>query len=86
MNDIEGDILQPPFGRGAFDFDRAYTDVPNQNNGTIPALADFLLTPIASTVGGPDFVGGADWFPRPVSPAPMTTAGTSPAILRIPTK
>ena len=59
INDIEGDIVQPPWGRGNFDFNGEYTDVPNQNTGTT-GIAQFLLNPIASTVGGPDFVGGTD--------------------------
>jgi hypothetical protein len=60
INDIEGDILQPPWGRGYLGFDGPYTDVNNENNGTT-GIAQFLLTPIASTVpGGVNFLGGPD--------------------------
>ena len=57
INSLEGDIFQPPWGRGELDFSGNYTDVPNKNNGTT-GMGQFLLSPIASTVGGPDFLGG----------------------------
>ena len=47
------------WGRGYMSFGGAYTDVPNLNNGTT-GMAQFLLSPIASSVGGPDSEGGAD--------------------------
>ncbi len=57
INALEGDIFQPPWGRGELDFSGNYTDVPSHNNGTT-AIGQFLLSPIASSVGGPDFIGG----------------------------
>ncbi len=56
---VKFSTLQPPWSRGEFDFDGVYTNIPgasysSENTG----IAQFLLTPIASTVGGPDFVGG----------------------------
>jgi hypothetical protein len=56
---VKFSTLQPPWSRGQFNFDGVYTNIPgaspsSQNTG----IAQFLLTPIASTVGGPDFVGG----------------------------
>ncbi len=57
INSLEGDIFQPPWGRGELDFSGNYTNVPNLNNGTT-GVGQFLLSPIASSVGGPDFIGG----------------------------
>jgi hypothetical protein len=56
---VKFSTLQPPWSRGEFDFNGAYTNPPNgsassENTGR----AQFLLLPIPSTVGGPDFVGG----------------------------
>ena len=59
FNYYGGDIFQPVWGRGYMDFGGEYTDVPNLNTGTT-GLAQFLLSPIASSVGGPNFVGGSD--------------------------
>ena len=53
-------ILQPPSGRGAWNFSGAYTEVPSQGGGNT-GLAQMLLIPIKGTVpGASDFVGGAD--------------------------
>jgi len=56
---VKFSTLQPPWSRGQFNFDGVYTNIPgaspsSENTG----IAQFLLSPIASTVGGPDFVGG----------------------------
>ncbi len=56
---VKFSTLQPPWSRGQFNFDGVYTNIPgaspgDQNTG----IAQFLLTPTASTVGGPDYVGG----------------------------
>ena len=56
---VKFSTLQPPWSRGQFNFDGVYTNIPgaspsSENTG----IAQFLLTPIASTVGGPDYVGG----------------------------
>jgi hypothetical protein len=53
-------ILQPPSGRGAWDFNGTYTEIPSTGGGNT-GLAQLLLTPIPGTVpGAADFVGGAD--------------------------
>ena len=53
-------ILQPPSGRGAWNFSGDYTEVPTTNGGNT-GLAQMLLTPIPGTVpGAADYVGGAD--------------------------
>jgi hypothetical protein len=59
---LEGNISQPPQGRGNFTFSGQYTDIPNKNSG-LTGTADLLLTPIASTVpGGINNVGGLSQF------------------------
>jgi len=45
-----GNIAQLPSSRGSFNFSGVYSDVPYSGDGNT-ALADFLLTPIASTIG-----------------------------------
>jgi hypothetical protein len=53
-------ILQPPSGRGAWNFGGVYTEVPETGGGNT-GLAQMLLTPIpASVPGAADYVGGAD--------------------------
>src|SRR5712664_1096530 len=54
---VKFSTLQPPWSRGEFDYNGDYTDVPNSNVGNT-GRAGFLLNPIASTVGGVDFLGG----------------------------
>jgi len=54
---VKFSTLQPPWSRGEFDYNGDYTDVPNSNQGNT-GRAGFLLTPIASTVGGVNFLGG----------------------------
>lgn len=61
VDDIEGDISQPPQGRGDLNYNGQYTDIPNENS-SLTGISDLLLTPIASTVGGPNFVGGLTSF------------------------
>lgn len=61
VDDIEGDISQPPQGRGDLNFNGQYTDIPNQNSN-LTGIGDLLLVPIPSTVGGPDDVGGMSSF------------------------
>jgi hypothetical protein len=56
---VKFSTLQPPWSRGEFDFSGLYTGIPAVG-GSNTGRAQFLLTPIASTVpGGIDFVGGA---------------------------
>src|SRR5438445_624024 len=54
---VKFSTLQPPWSRGQFNFDGVYTDIPNQSNNTT-GIAQALLIPQASTVGGVDYVGG----------------------------
>ena len=61
IDDLEGNISQPPQGRGDFSFNGQYTDVPNKNS-SLNGIGDLLLTPIASTVGGVNYVGGMNGF------------------------
>jgi len=54
---VKFSTLQPPWSRGQFNFDGVYTNIPgasvsSENTG----IAQFLLTPTPSTVGGPDYV------------------------------
>jgi hypothetical protein len=69
VDDLEGNISQPPQGRGDMSFNGMYTDIPNRitPGGTgLNGISDMVLTPIASTVGatngGVDFVGGQNGF------------------------
>lgn len=62
VDDLEGDISQPPQGRGDFNFNGQYTDIPNLNS-SLNGIGDLLLTPISSTVpGGINDVGGMSSF------------------------
>jgi len=56
---VKFSTLQPAYSRGNFDYDGRYTDVPQANNGGT-GRAQFLLTPITSSVGGVNYSGGAD--------------------------
>src|SRR5882762_6376246 len=56
---VKFSTLQPPWSRGQFDFKGVYTNPPGaSNSANNTGIAQFLLTPIASTVGGGDYVGG----------------------------
>ncbi len=56
---VKFSTLQPPWSRGQFNFGGQYTQVPEAGAPATTGIADFLLTPIASTVpGGVNFVGG----------------------------
>jgi hypothetical protein len=61
VDDLEGDISQPPQGRGDFNFNGQYSDIPNKNS-SLTGIADLLLLPTASTVGGVNNVGGMSSF------------------------
>jgi len=54
---VKFSTLQPPWSRGQFDFNGAYTQIPNIGDNTT-GRAQFLLTPTTSSVGGLDYVGG----------------------------
>jgi hypothetical protein len=56
---VKFSTLQPPWSRGEFDFSGVFTNIPGASPGSEnTGIAQMLLTPTASTVGGPDFVGG----------------------------
>ncbi|WP_326446963.1 TonB-dependent receptor [Edaphobacter sp.] len=57
VDSLEGDISQPPQGRGNFTFNGQFSDIPNHGSGQT-GMADLLLTPIASTVPGGSLTGG----------------------------
>lgn len=61
VDDMEGDISQPPQGRGDFNFNGQYTDIPN-NNSSLTGIGDLLVSPMTSLVGGVDDVGGMSSF------------------------
>lgn len=61
VDDLEGNISQPPQGRGDFNFNGQYTDIPNQNS-SLNGIGDLLVSPSASLVGGVDDVGGMSSF------------------------
>jgi hypothetical protein len=55
---VKFSTLQPPWSRGEFDYSGLYTEIPGVGGGNT-GRAQFLLTPIKSTVpGGVDYVGG----------------------------
>jgi hypothetical protein len=54
---IIGHILQPAYSKGDFVWNGQYADIPNQNTNLV-GIADFLLVPTASTVGGINNLGG----------------------------
>lgn len=71
-NRVVGDITQPAYSRGNFTYNGEFSDIPNQTTG-LTSLADFLLTPTASTVssaggvtpynnlGGPSGYNGSNY-------------------------
>lgn len=61
VDDLEGDISQPPQGRGDFNFNGQYTDIPNKNSN-LTGIGDLLVTPETSLVGGVANVGGMSSF------------------------
>ncbi len=61
IDDLEGNISQPPQGRGDFNFNGQYTDIPNENSN-LNGIGDLLVTPMASLVGGINEVGGMSSF------------------------
>lgn len=59
---LNGNISQPPQGRGNFTFNGQYTDIPNSNQN-LNGVADLLLTPTATTVpNGVSNVGGLSTY------------------------
>ncbi len=58
---LGGNRTQPAAPRGAFTFSGQFSDVPN-SNAKLNGIADMLLTPAKSNVGGVDNVGGLTTF------------------------
>lgn len=65
IDDLEGNISQPPQGRGDFNFNGQYSDIPNKNS-SLNGIGDLLLTPMASSLSptdsGVNNVGGMSSF------------------------
>ena len=61
LDDLQGNIEQPPAPRGLFTYNGQFTDVPNKNE-SLNGIADMLLSPAVSTVGGVNNVGGVAAF------------------------
>jgi hypothetical protein len=65
IDDLEGNISQPPQGRGDFNFNGQYTDIPNENS-SLNGIGDLLITPMPSSLppadGGVNYVGGMSSF------------------------
>jgi hypothetical protein len=64
FQNVKFSTLQPAYSRGNFSFNSnsssvSYTDIPNVGGGAT-GRAQMLLVPQASTVGGVNYVGGAD--------------------------
>jgi hypothetical protein len=51
VDKINGNITQPTYGRGDFNFSGQYSDIPYSGNG-VAAIADILVTPGAPTAAG----------------------------------
>ena len=58
FNHIRGNIIQPAYSKGDFQFNGQYTDIPNQNSKD-NGVADMLVAPTASNVTSP-LVKGID--------------------------
>jgi hypothetical protein len=54
---VKFSTLQPPWSRGQFDFNGAYTEFPTVTDNTV-GRAQLLLAPTTSGVGGLNYVGG----------------------------
>ncbi len=65
IDDLEGNISQPPQGRGDFNFNGQYTDISNKNS-SLNGIGDLLITPMPSSEpagdGGVNDVGGMSSF------------------------
>jgi hypothetical protein len=56
---LDGNLVQPGWGRGGFYYNGEFSDIPAAGTG-LTALSDSLLVPQNSTVGGPNGEGGVD--------------------------
>jgi hypothetical protein len=54
---VKFSTLQPPWSHGEYDYSGLFTEIPGVGSGNT-GRAQILLTPVASSVGGPDYVGG----------------------------
>jgi hypothetical protein len=64
VDDLEGNISQPPQGRGDMSFNGQYTDISNKSTG-LNGISDMLVTPINYEYGvgnGVNLVGGQNGF------------------------
>jgi hypothetical protein len=65
VDDLEGNISQPPQGRGDMNFNGQYTDISNKSSG-LNGIGDLLVTPInylyGTTGSGVNLVGGQNGF------------------------
>ena len=64
VDDLEGNISQPPQGRGDMSFNGQYTDISNKSTG-LNGIGDLLVTPINYEYGvgnGVNLVGGQNGF------------------------
>ena len=61
IDDVQGNISQPPQGRGDLNYNGQYSDIPNVNNN-LNGIGDLLLVPVPSNVGGVNYVGGMSSF------------------------
>ena len=64
VDDLEGNISQPPQGRGDMSFNGQYTDISNKSSG-LNGISDLLVTPINYEYGvgnGVNLVGGQNGF------------------------
>jgi len=57
---VKFSTLQPSWSHGQFNFNSNFTDIPGGVDTSNTGRAEFLLIPTASTVGGPNYVGGPD--------------------------
>jgi hypothetical protein len=64
VDDLEGNISQPPQGRGDMSFNGQYTDISTKSSG-LNGISDMLVTPINYEYGvgaGVNLVGGQNGF------------------------
>jgi hypothetical protein len=61
IQSMEGDITQPAFSRGTFNYSGQFSAIPGQNT-QLTGISDALLVPKPSTVGGTDNAGGITSF------------------------
>ncbi|GGG90138.1 carboxypeptidase-like regulatory domain-containing protein [Silvibacterium dinghuense] len=59
VDDLQGNIMQPPAPRGLFTYSGEFTDIPNSNQ-KLNGIADLLLTPTASSIAASQNVTPVD--------------------------